>query len=49
MTPFGASIAFFLIWGVAIVTAVQVLRAYFRFVRAQERIALALEQFVARQ
>lgn len=49
MTPFGASIAFFLIWGVALATAVQVLRAFLRFVRAQERIALALEQFVAKQ
>lgn len=50
MSPFpGAVVLWFLSWGVALGTFILVLRAFLRFVRAQERIASALEQIAAKQ
>lgn len=46
---FGAIGLYFLIWSVLIGSAVLVLRAMQRFVRAQERIASALEKLAAKQ
>jgi len=46
---FGAVALYFVIWIALIGTAILVLRAILRFVRAQERIASALEQLASKR